>query len=149
MAKDKEFASLGASASDLSAAWNDRLADAEALLAAGRHGGAISMAIYAIEILLKERICRILGLGQLPMVFQIHDLYGLATCAGLRSQIDDSTFKNSTVGQNWDRIRTASEKLNDYRYKPDSAWTGQDATTVLECLRHTSDGIFPWIQRQA
>jgi hypothetical protein len=68
MAGDEKFSKLGASDAHLATAWQDRMADANTLLAAGRHGAAIAAGIYALEILLKTRICRILKLNQLPSV---------------------------------------------------------------------------------
>jgi hypothetical protein len=148
MADVAKFKSLGASAADLATAWQDRLADANALLAAGRHASAIAFGVYTLEVVLKTRICRVLNLGQLPRIFEIHDLVGLATAAGLRSRIDDSAFLNSNIGQNWALVSLASQKLEDYRYKPDSGWSKQDAADILNCLQDPTDGVIPWIQKQ-
>ncbi len=145
---DTKFSTLGASAADLTGAWQDRLADANALLAAGRHAAAISAGIYALEILLKTGICRVLNLSQMPRIFEIHDLDGLATSAGLRSNVDDPAFSGSKTGQNWARISDYSAKLNELRYTPDANWSKVDATDLLECLQDPNDGVIPWIQKQ-
>src|SRR5262249_14357700 len=63
---DKSFTKLGGTLADLEVAWQDRLADAEALFAAGRNAGAIADAIYALEIRLKVAICKRLDVEQLP-----------------------------------------------------------------------------------
>ncbi|MGC8640963.1 MAG: hypothetical protein ACP5XB_13945 [Isosphaeraceae bacterium] len=124
------------------------MADANAPLAAGRHATAISTGIYAIEILLKAKICRLLALAQLPRIFGIHDLYGLATMAGLRQKLDDPVFKNTNVGQNWSRVLKYSQQLDEYRYKPDSRWSRQDAIDLLTSLQDQNKGVMPWIQKQ-
>ncbi|MGD0043944.1 MAG: hypothetical protein ABSE84_26655, partial [Isosphaeraceae bacterium] len=101
MRQDDKFRSLGASAIELSDAWKDRLEDANVLFSSGRNAAAISSGLYAIEILLKTRVCGILRLSQMPRILEIHDLVGLATFAGLRQIIDDPQFKDSKTGQDW------------------------------------------------
>jgi hypothetical protein len=148
MADADRFAKLGASVSDLTVAFQDRLSDANALLAGGSHAAAIASGLYAIEIFLKTRICKLLALNQMPKVFEIHDLYGLATAAGLRAKIDDPVFKQSKTGQNWARVLANAEKLNELRYQPDVNWSPQDAADLLDCLQDPTDGVIPWIQKQ-
>jgi hypothetical protein len=148
MADVAKFKALGELAADLTIAWQDRLADANALLAAGRHATAISAGIYALEILLKARICRILSLAQMPRIFEIHDLYGLATMAGLRQSVDDPVFKSSNAGQNWSNVLDYSRQLDHYRYKPDFNWPRQDAIDFLNRLQNQNEGVIPWIQNQ-
>jgi hypothetical protein len=64
----------------------------------------------------------------MPKIFEIHDLYGLATSAGLRQIIDDPAFKLSKTGQNWAKILVDADKLNELRYSPDANWSKQAAT---------------------
>ncbi len=149
MAEVARFYSLGASLADLNAAWQDRLADANSLLNSGRHAAAIAAGLYALEILLKTRICTILNLEQLPRVFEIHDLQGLATCAGLRQTIDDPEFKQTATGLNWLSVWDVSKKLEALRYSPDSRWTQESAETFLVRLNDENEGLIRWIQRQS
>ena len=81
------FAKLGSSVADLDTAWRDRLADAEALLAAGRNGWAIATGLYALEIRLKVLVCRRLDIDKLPKAFEVHDLSSLLLLAGLSQRI--------------------------------------------------------------
>jgi len=148
MADESKFSQLGASNADLTAAWQDRLEDAKVLLAGGRHAAAIAAGIYAVEILLKSRICRTLKLSHMPKVFEIHDLWGLATSAGLRQAIEDPAFKASTVYQNWTKVRRDANKVNDLRYSPNANWSKQDATDFLHRLTDPTDGVMSWIQNQ-
>jgi len=147
MAIETKFASLSASAAELAVAWQDRLEDAKVLISYGRNAAAIATGLYAVEILLKTRICGVLKLNKMPKILETHDLVGLATFAGLRSDIDDPEFKDSTTGQDWSKVVDVSEKLNDLRYKPDSNWTKQDATDFLDCLQNPNHGVIPWIQK--
>ena len=62
--------------------------------------------------------------------------------------IDDPTFRNTNVGQNWSHVEVYSLKLEDYRYKPDTNWSKQDATDFLNHLQDENDGVILWIQKQ-
>ena len=46
---------LGAKRADLEAAYESRLTDYECLVAGNRHAGAVIMALFGVEILLKSR----------------------------------------------------------------------------------------------
>ena len=85
---DRTFTKLGESLADLEAAWQDRLADAEALFAAGRNAGAIVTGLYALEIRLKVAVCKRLDLERLTKSFEIHDLPALLLLAGWSRRID-------------------------------------------------------------
>lgn len=69
-----------------------RLREAEALYNAGLYDGSVYLAGYAIELALKARICRLLGLKNYPLelgqAFRIHNLEQLKALAGLTAQID-------------------------------------------------------------
>ncbi|MGC1720525.1 MAG: hypothetical protein WA746_16210 [Isosphaeraceae bacterium] len=147
MGQDDKFRSLGASAIELSDAWKDRLEDANVLFPSGRNAAAISSGLYAIEILVKTRVCGILRLSQMPRILEIHDLVGLATFAGLRQVIDDPQFKDSKTGQNWTKVLALSRDLSRLRYSPDSNWTKQDTTDFLDCLQDPDHGVISWIQK--
>jgi hypothetical protein len=49
-----------ASRSDLDLAWRDREAEAASLIAAGSFSMGLALRVYALEIRLKWRICRLL-----------------------------------------------------------------------------------------
>jgi hypothetical protein len=83
-----EFTRAGAPRSELEAAWQDRLAEAQSLHAAGHHAGAIAAALYALEIRLKVLICKRLDLDALPTGFEIHDLDSLLLLTGLSQRIE-------------------------------------------------------------
>jgi hypothetical protein len=134
--------------SDLSIAWQDRPADAQVLMAAKRYAGAISSGIYALEILLKARICRLLDLQQLPSAFKTHDTEGLATVTGLRTRLDDANFKQSLVGKSWSEVVKCAQKLNEYRYGPDANTQTQEASDFFFWLQDPTEGVIPWIQAQ-
>lgn len=139
------FTRPGSPLKDLAAAWPDRLADAEALLAAGRHGWAIATGLYALEIRLKEMICRRLDLDALPKGFETHDLDSLLLLAGLSRRIKRRAAR--AVKENWDGIARLAGNLNDYRYKPSDRWSATQAVTFFRQLRDPPDGVLPWLRR--
>jgi hypothetical protein len=143
---DRDYTKLETQLADLEAAWKDRLKDAEALLAAGRNGSAIAMAVYALEIRLKVFICRRLDVQQLPRAFETHDLDGLLLLAGLSNRIKRRNARK--VKPNWDAITKVAERANELRYTPESNWTHAQASLLLKQLKHSSDGILPWLARQ-
>jgi HEPN domain-containing protein len=55
-------------------AHHDRYKDAQALMNAERWGGAIYMAGYAVECMIKAKILKSLGSRELPRPYWHHDL---------------------------------------------------------------------------
>jgi hypothetical protein len=137
------FARLGQSLADLEQAWQDRLADAEALPAAGRNALAIATGLYAVEIRLKTVICLRLDLEQLPRAFEVRDLPGLLTVAGLSRRIERKPAKG--VRTSWDAVVALASRLNDFRYKPDAGWTAEQARKFFRQLRDPPHGVLLWL----
>lgn len=78
-----------------------RLDDARALLAAGRHDGAIYLCGYAVEVALKARICRTLNWPEFPTTggefqpyksFQTHELDVLLRLSGQEQKVKQQHF---------------------------------------------------------
>jgi hypothetical protein len=146
MSGDRSFTSLGARVGELEAAWRDRLLDAEHLVQAGRHSMAIAMGLYALEILLKVRICRKLDLKSLPRPFEIHDLAGLLILSGLSRAM---TSKNARlVKANWDKIKTTAKDLNELRYKPGAMKSQEQSEQFFAQLKDPTGGVLSWIANQ-
>lgn len=147
MANERSFSSLGERLSDLEIAWKDRLADAEHFASLGRNCSAIAMGIYALEILLKVKICRRLDLKQLPRPFEIHDLAGLMIVSGLYRRLSERNAR--PVKTNWGRILELSSQLNGLRYRPNDF---KSAEQVADFLAQLGDeqrgGVIPWILSQ-
>jgi len=143
---DRMFAKLGDTLVDVETAWQDRLADAEALFAAGRNGGAIATGLYALEIRLKVAICKRLDLEQLPKNFEIHELRALLLLAGWSRRIERKGARK--VKLNWDKIVSQSEELNKLRYTGDRNWTHAQAASFLSCLKDPPHGVLPWLSKQ-
>lgn len=146
VAKGSGYAQSRSSLVELTAAWQDRWEDAQSLLGAGRFVGAICNAIYALEILLKVRICDILDLDSLPRPFETHDLVGLLVLSGLSTRM--TLEKNLTVHDNWDEIVGVSAKLDELRYGRDERWELAQAEAFLQKFVAPMDGVISWISAQ-
>ncbi|VTT99872.1 Uncharacterized protein OS=Beggiatoa sp. PS GN=BGP_6287 PE=4 SV=1 [Gemmataceae bacterium] len=137
------FNKPGSSLAELNAAWPDRLKDAEALLAAGRHGFALATALYALEIRLKVLICVRLELDHLPRAFEIHELDQLLVLAGLSRRVERKPARN--VKRNWDQIRLMEAHLNEFRYRADANWTATQVQNMLHQLCNPKNGVITWL----
>lgn len=145
MAGGRGFTRMGAAISELDTAARDRLEDAEQLLRSARHAAAIMMGLYALEIRLKERICRHLDLDHLPRAFETHDLAGLLVLVGLTKKINEPDHAH--VLDNWNELVIWSKRLNDLRYGPESHpdWPREKAASFFSQLRDPPNGILPWL----
>jgi hypothetical protein len=125
-----------------------RLREAETLYDAGLYDGAAYLAGYVVELALKARICRLLGLtafpetGPLRSAYAVHDLAQLLTLSGLRPKLTPSNavlFSNWSVALPWTPTR---------RYTPEGTHTQQDALDILNAIRNpTNNGLLRWIAR--
>mgnify|MGYP001143824847 CR=1 FL=1 len=144
-----DFAKLNSTITDadLDAAWQDRLEDATALDAGGRHASAIAARLYALEIYLKFRICQRLGIANPPKKLEIHALDALVLFSGLSTALD-AIPKADAVRVNWRNIMEFSRDLTDLRYRPASRWTQQQSDDFAHWLLDPSTGVLPWLQNQ-
>lgn len=68
--------------STLREAYEERKAEYDTLRAAGKWAGAVLYAGTLLELVLKLAICKHLGVANLPVAFQVHDLEFLLYCSG-------------------------------------------------------------------
>lgn len=135
------FSKFGASLEDLRAAYEERLRDAEACFATERHAAAMVMATYAVEILLKCLICKLIREPKLPRAFYVHDLEELLILSGLRQRLEEPEHR--AVRANW--LSLVGKQDVDYRYL--AGVSAKEATDFLRKLREPKAGIIPWLQQ--
>lgn len=145
MAVERSYTKFGAMLTELEIAAADRLADAEALLVAGRYATSIAMGIYSLEIYLKVGVCKRLDLPALPKAFEIHDLESLLVLTGLSVAFDSAP---QPVRTNWEKIVIDSGEINALRYQPGSLRSQAQARAFLSQLRDPNDGVIPWFLTQ-
>ncbi|MBW8876725.1 MAG: HEPN domain-containing protein [Acidobacteria bacterium] len=123
-----------------------RLREAEALFAAGCYNGAVYLCGYAVEVALKARICRLLGVesypegGRIKGAYAVHDLDQLLLLAGLREKIglqEEPLFKNWGTTVPWNP---------DLRYRPPGTISRPEALVILDAIRHPKHGVLRWIK---
>lgn len=148
MASERSFAKFGAAVTDLEIAAQDRLADAETLLTAGRYVSAIAMGLYSLEISLKVVICKRLDLISMSKPFEIHELEQLLVLAGLSQKIR-RIKRPRGVAKNWDELVGLAGNIDKYRYSSHPSWDHSLAIKVLGQLRDPPNGVLIWLLTQA
>ena len=128
-----------------------RLGDAEALLASERWSGAYSMSGYAVELALKARVLKHLAesdfvFGAAPQKMQlrdywIHDLYKLIGYSGLESELTRQMSADPRFAESWSVVKEWSEMA---RYHETSEIDAKDLLTAIADPEH---GVLQWIRR--
>jgi HEPN domain-containing protein len=126
----------------------ERIHDAEALLAAGRYSAARYLAGLAVECALKARIAAQTKEHEFPdkeranRVFT-HSLDELLKLAELKTEMDDQTAADPAFAANWIRIK--GWKI-EWRYE--APVSRADATEFVESVADATDGIMPWLRKR-
>ncbi|MEP6819555.1 MAG: HEPN domain-containing protein [bacterium] len=120
---------------DLTKIAEERLKDAEALVAAERYEGAIYLGGYVVELALKSRICKHLkwkgfpqskGEFQKYQSFKTHELDVLLSLSGLEEEI-----KTKYLAQ-WSAVATWDPQA---RYNPIGSASKTDAELLVEAAK--------------
>ena len=120
---------------DLRKIAEERLKDAEALLAAARYDGAIYLGGYVVELSLKSRICRILKWKGFPQTrsefqnyqsFKTHDLDVLLSLSGAEDKIKTEYLAEWSAVATWDP---------EAMYNPIGSANKKDAELLVESAR--------------
>lgn len=135
--------------SDLQQLADDRVLDAEALLATGRWSAAYYLAGYSVECALKACIAKRTKEFDFPDrdfardVFT-HDLTNLLRHAGLKDRLLSDSAINGAVGpglsSNWLIVKDWSEQA---RYRQA---TEADARRLVLAVTDPAEGVLPWIK---
>jgi hypothetical protein len=91
-------------ATTLRAADQEHKAEYDVLRAAGRWSGAVLYSGTLLELALKLLICKLMGISNLPTIFQVHDLDLLLYCSGHWSHFPIGTALEtnfSIIHHNW------------------------------------------------
>ena len=131
---------------DLQLLADARLADATALLSAGRYGGAYYMVGYAVECALKACITKQIREHDFPdrkliVDSYTHDLQQLLKLAGLRPQLDARTSTDTAFSINWTTVRDWTETA---RYS--TSTTEVMARDLFTAVTDSASGVLPWLK---
>lgn len=125
----------------------ERLLEAQALLAAGRWPGAYYLVGYAIECGLKA--CVLAYVENTGAIFQdrkfsekcwTHDIEDLVKLAGLERERGLDVSANLALGVNWSIAKDWSEAA---RYQH---WSEPQARKLFEAVADTNNGVLSWIR---
>src|SRR5579864_3338032 len=131
---------------DLQNLAEERLADAELLLANSRYGGAYYLVGYAVECGLKACIAKLTRAEDFydkdlaRKIFQ-HDLERLADHARLSAIIEQSGKADQDFQRNWARVKGWNEES---RYEPH---TQQETERLMQAVRNPDHGVMQCIRR--
>ncbi len=122
----------------------ERLADAEALFAAGRFSGAYYLAGYVIECAVKACVAKLTTPESLPdrelaRILYTHDLKTLAKAEKLDVAIGQRAKSDPEFDRNWAIVNFWSE---DARYK---SWSRDMAKSMLDAVSDRAYGVLPCI----
>jgi HEPN domain-containing protein len=126
----------------------DRIADAAALLTAGRWSGAYYMAGYAVECGLKACIAKLTKEYDFPRERKYveecytHDLEKLLRAAGLSDEMDADKDANPALEVAWE-IVTQWREVSRYEQK-----TQAEAEAMCRAITQDPDGVLSWIRQR-
>ncbi len=125
----------------------DRILDAECLLASGRPAGAYYLAGYTVECGLKA--CIMAHVEAAGAIFQdkkfsekcwTHDLEELVKLANLKPALDADTAANAALFANWG---VAKDWKETSRYEQR---TRPQAQALFDAIDNKPDGVLQWIR---
>lgn len=123
----------------------ERILDAQTLLAAQGWSGAYYLAGYAVECALKACIARLTNQHDFPdksfaQSCFTHNLETLVNLARLKEDRDSDTTGNEKLGTNWLKVQLWKE---DARYQ---LKTETEATELYNAIIDETDGVMQWIK---
>jgi HEPN domain-containing protein len=133
---------------DLQQLANMRLAEAQALLAAGYYAGAYYLAGYAIECALKACIAKDVRQFDFPDKTRVnrswsHDLAELARTAELEADLMAARKADPVFESNWHIVKDWSE-TNRYNL----TLTPAQASNLIAAISDPNNGILQWITQR-
>lgn len=132
---------------DLQKMADERVADAAALLAAGRFQAAYYLCGYAVEFALKACIARQFREFDFPdrkvvNDSYVHDLTKLLNVSRLTQLHREEVGLNDSFAENWSIVQAWSEAS---RYN--SAITEAAATALFRAVSDPTDGVLTWLKK--
>ncbi len=125
---------------------DERIADAEALLQAGRFGGAYYCSGLAVECALKARIASRTNTFDFPDLRRAqnsrqHDLERLVETAELKSILDQQMAASARFRVNWNTVK---QWQIETRYDP--TVTQPKAQELFLSVTENNDGVLSWLR---
>ena len=133
---------------DLQLLADARVADAQALLQAGRWAGAYHLLGYAVECAIKACAARQFRQDEIPDKTVVNDFYThrldrLLGISGAKAALESRAGTDSAFQVNWSTVRDWNESA---RY--DHSTTEAKARDMLVAVSDLSSGVLPWLKTQ-
>jgi HEPN domain-containing protein len=130
---------------DLQQLAEERIAEAEILLNAGKWSGAYYLSGYAVECALKACIAKLTKSEDFPdrkfvQDSWTHDILGLLNTAGLQAIWQADCSANPELSRRWRTARDWNERSR-YEFK-----TEAEAKALYEAITNAIHGVLPWIK---
>jgi len=138
---------------------HQRLNEARLLFDGGQVDGAFYLAGYAIELMLKWKICEqfeipnLFSVSNPPLIEGVralkdstytHNLYVLLLFSGLRKKFDRQRGSNMNLQKANSLLFSCWDP--NVRYKPCGYKARQDVSALLDLLEDTNNGLIQWIE---
>jgi len=126
-----------------------RLKEAECLFDNGLYDGCVYLCGYVLELALKARICKVLGLKEYPppsaprsfgALFKTHEFDALKVLA----RIDEGIARDPALLATWS---LATQWTPQIRYQME-AYGRTQAEEMLESLTAPQVGVFAWLRKR-
>ena len=123
-----------------------KLREAEQLYDAGYYDGCAYLCGYVVELALKARICRILGVAEYPepSFFKTHKFDTLQLLAGLEERLVAGKVSPQLLN-NWSLVIQWSPEL---RYSPPGTYSPTQALQLLNAIRDPHEGVLAWLAKR-
>jgi len=133
---------------------DSRLKEARLLYDNGYYDGAAYIVGYAVELILKAKVCELLEVpdffhenssvdGKVLRSFKTHDLEALLILSGLRNKFQLAKRNNIDLADNWIIICEWSENR---RYLPKGTFSAQNTLEFLNAISDNQNGFKTWIE---
>jgi hypothetical protein len=125
-----------------------RLREAEALFDAKLYDGCVYLTGYVLELALKARVCKVLGVAEYPAgsdersFFHTHNFDRLRLLGGLRF---DLATVHPDLMTNWAIV---AQWKPEWRYDPLGTQDQNSARGALNALRDVPYGVLTWISKR-
>ena len=128
---------------------NHRLKEAKELFRLGYYESAFHLGGYCVELALKARICRNIGVDDLfkskyLKKFKIHEFDELLMFSGLLGKMETEKNNNSALFANWSIICSWN---SESRYDTIGHRRQADVERFLKAIEHPTEGFYTWIKR--
>jgi len=141
--------SIGIDKLDLRQMSKAKISEADTLLKNNHYVGCIYMGGYALELALKARICKHLGIERYLTnkdnnFFKTHNIERLTLLAGLNKLKEKREDEVDGFKDNW--VIVTNNWSEQLRYSSPDSKTIEDAEAFMEALTNRDNGVITWLK---